>query len=166
MNKALIVTLLSIGVVSSSAVAAFVYSSKTVSEETIMVVIKSYNDFFDVNDQNIKVNGEFKLIIDNKIETYCSINATCIDNESNNNVSNKLADNYIYSYKFNWDTTYDTYFTFTNYEGNFKSGINIDSPIVTWKDNMYPTTKEDRYRLKSTLKDKDIKITFKADVKS
>ena len=160
MKKAFLVTLLSIGTIMSSGVAAFVYSSSTESEANIMVVIASYNNFISNEDTNINVNGEFKLIIGQEIETYCTINATCI-NKSNNDST--LENNYDGSYYFSWDSTYDSYFNFDNYKGNFVSGTIIDSPTITYKKDMSPITNEDINKLESTLKDKDIKITFKVN---
>lgn len=150
MKKALLVTLLSIGTVASSAVAAFVCSGSATSEADIAVIVVSYNDFVS-KESNVNVNGEFKLVINRDIETYCSVNAVFPDEEN---------DGCVGSYRFEWDEAFDSYFSFANYEGNFENGIAISSPIVTWKENMRPLTNGDCLELQSALKNKDIRISF------
>ena len=91
----------------SLVIAIFVYVGSITTETNVMVKVASYNKFITDVDSNINVNGEFKLIIGQNIETYCTINATCI----NNNNDSILDDNYVGSYIFNWDPIFDSYLT-------------------------------------------------------
>ncbi len=157
MKKALLVTYLSIGVVTSSAVASFVYSSSTADETNVLVKIASYENFKSSENSKVTVNGEFKLIIGQDIETYCSINAKRL-----NNNNDSILNNYVGTYCFNWDSTFDSYFDITNDKGNLEDGIIIDCPTIVYKDAMRPATKEDYIKLETALKDKEISITFMA----
>lgn len=157
MKKALLVTYLSIGVVTSSAVASFVYSSSIADEDNVLVKIASYENFNSSENSKVTVNGEFKLIIGQDIETYCSINAKRV-----NNNNDSILNNYVGTYCFNWDSTFDSYFIITNDKGNLEDGIIIDSPTIVWKDAMRPLTKEEHNRLETVLIDKEISITFLA----